>query len=163
MIDLVVYAIPVLGLCLALPAALFLHELGHAIPIVATDGRAHIVIGSSDGWTRVIGPIRVTVGTEGIWSPLYYGYCSWEGVRSRPVRAIGLLAGPGMTLLVVAATGVATSVVERESLRFAVVGLFYNQAFLAIITLFPMKYPSWWGLYAGRSSDGHKLLSLLRG
>ncbi|WP_276253372.1 hypothetical protein [Halomontanus rarus] len=163
MLSVVSDAFPVLAICLAIPVALFLHELGHAVPVVATGGRAHIMIGDTEGRTVETGPVRVTVGSNGIWSLLYFGRCRSDGIRSRTVRAIAILAGPGTTLLVVVMTGVALSVVQHESVRFVVVGLFYNQVWVAFVTLVPVEYPSWFGMYAGDRSDGYRFLKLLRG
>lgn len=38
--------------------------------------------------------------------------------------------------------------------RFALYSVFWWGAFQPVMTLAPMRYPSWWGPYADRLSDG---------
>jgi hypothetical protein len=38
----------------------------------------------------------------------------------------------------------------------------YYNVWQFIVTSIPMVYPKWWGGYAGHSSDGYKILRLIK-
>lgn len=145
-----------------LPALIFVHECGHAVPALLTGGTAHVVVGDTEGRTADFGPLRVTVGWDGPLSLTYFGYCRWDGVESPPVALCSHLGGPGVTVLVIAVLvsvldGVANGVV-RSGLTFVLI----NQLITLVLTLVPVRYPSWFGKSAVDTSDGYKVLRVLR-
>lgn len=58
------------ALLIVLPVALFtelfVHELGHAVPVLLVGGRAHITVGNPDGWTIKLGRLKITAGIDGL-------------------------------------------------------------------------------------------------
>lgn len=149
-----------LGIALGMVVLLFFHELGHAIPVLLAGGRSRIVIGSDDGWTVPLGSLRVTVGLDGPTSIFLYGSTYWDGVEPTRVRALGLLGGPLVSVTAILVLG-GLSVLDLAEPLAAVVGyLLVSELFRAVFTIVPMTYS--FGRYSGTTSDGKKLLQLLR-
>lgn len=144
----------------AVPLAVLLHELGHAIPALVAGGRAELVIGGTDGQSIRLGPLTLTLGYPYVSA---FGLCRWEGIDSQNVQRLIHLGGPAMTVLVV--VGLLTAL---ESIESGVVGtvlrwLLVFEVVTLVVTIIPIEYPSWFGPYAGRTSDGYKFLQTLTG
>lgn len=68
-----------------------------------------------------------------------------------------------MSVLLVVGLAVVAGSVETDVVRSVLVYLLVFQAVTAVVTLVPMEYPSWWGKYAGRTSDERKALDCCAG
>ena len=148
------------GLPAAMYSELFAHELGHAVPILLAGGRAHVTVGNPDGRTVGLGRLKVTAGVDGLKNTFLYGYVDWADVESRRLRALGLVCGPLVTVTLLIATGVL--LLDRPDGLLSDVLLFLflwllNRSFYTIV---PRTYSG--GPYDGTTSDGRKLLELLR-
>ncbi|MEY7850215.1 hypothetical protein AB7C87_13560 [Natrarchaeobius sp. A-rgal3] len=150
--------IPV-GIVVGVVTALFLHELAHAVPILLAGGTTHITIGSDSGRTVGFGPLTMTVGFDGVWKLMLYGRCRSERHHSSPVRAISVLAGPVVTVVIVSTLWMVSRGVSGP-LSFVLTAIFYSELFRAILTTVPMTYPT--GPYAGMTSDGKRFLEIVR-
>lgn len=148
------------GLPLVMLLELFLHELGHAVPVLLAGGRAHITIGSHDGRTTTVGPLTVTVGTDGLKNTFRYGSIDWRGVESRYINALGIVGGPLVTLLLMLGT-VALLIRGVDGVVYgALLFLLFWLLNRAYYTIVPTTYSG--GPYGGTASDGKRLLELLR-
>ncbi|WP_327051529.1 hypothetical protein [Halomicrococcus gelatinilyticus] len=154
-------ALAVLLYALVEPLALLAHELAHAAAVLAfTDGDAAVVVGSDDGWRWQRGRLSVTVDPT-TTAALWYGVFRCETFPDRTWQAVAVpLAGPAATLVVfLGVTALIT--VASGAVQFALYGLFWAELSRLIATLVPIQYPSWWGQYAGKPSDGRRAMAAL--
>lgn len=159
MADVAVDGHALVGVLLTIPIAVFLHEVGHALPVIAAGGRAEICIGDTVGRSIRLGALTVTVGFPVVSA---YGRCRWDGVDSRTVRQLTHLGGPAMTALVAVGVVVALGAVRFDVGRTTLQWVLSYQVAALLVTLMPIEYPSWWGRYGGSTSDGYKFLQTLR-
>jgi len=138
---------------------LFVHELGHAVPILVAGGRAHITVGSHDGWTAAFGRLSVTIGMDGLWSLFTYGYIEWDGVESRFALAAGILGGPFVTLSVVGTLCVLLVRGVEGPFFWVLLNLLVSESYRAYQTILPKTYSR--GPYEGQPSDGKRFKQLL--
>jgi len=156
-------ALAVLGAVLTLPAFVFAHELGHAVPALLSGGRAHVMVGAEEGRSVGSGRLRVTLGRDGPLTPAYFGYCRWDEVHSRRARVAAHLGGPAVSAVAVLGLLVAAGSAKPGPLRVGLWFLLGNQTVVVATTMVPVTYPDWFGRYAHETSDGRKLLETLRG
>lgn len=152
------------ALLAALPAGMWAllgcHELGHALPVLAAGGRAHVTIGSPDGRTVTAGRLSVTVGYDGLKRFFTYGTVHWDDVDSTFVRAVGILGGPLVSLTAIGALALALRR-GADGLAFLVLAnLLLGESLRAYHTIVPKTYSS--GPYEGSPSDGKRFLQLIR-
>lgn len=139
---------------------LFVHELGHALPILLAGGRAHVTLGSHDGRTATLGRLSVTLGVPGIWQLLTYGDIRWSGVDSKRVRAAAILGGPAVTVTAVGVLGVVLLRGVDGPSFWVVANLLASDSYRAYQTIVPKTYSQ--GPYDGMPSDGERFLRLVR-
>jgi hypothetical protein len=161
MAALVWYAVACVGGVGAAVLALFAHELAHAVPILLAGGRAHVTVGDDEGRTANVGPLTVTVGFDRVATLLVYGYYEPSGVDSRAVHAVSTLAGPAVTVAVVAAAVAALLSVEHGPLVLGIWFVLVSELRRGYYTLVPMTYSR--EPYAGDDSDMKRFLRLVRG
>lgn len=161
MVEVVWYPVVIAGGALGIVVALFLHELAHAVPILLDGGRVSITIGSEDGRTVGLGPLTATFGIDGFWKTLQFGYYEPRDDHSRFVRATSTLAGPLVTIAIVASLGIALLSLGGDGpLGFVGRMVFLGELMRAIYTAVPMTYSN--GPYAGWPSDGKRFLDIVR-
>ncbi|ELZ79634.1 hypothetical protein [Haloferax larsenii] len=149
-----------IALPIALFSELFVHELGHAVPVLLVGGRAHITIGNPDGWTVKLGRLKITAGIDGLKNTFLYGSTDWSGVESKRVHALGLACGPLVTVTLLLATSILL-LSGIDGLLFGALQFFFFWLLgRAYYTIVPQTYSG--GSYGGRISDGKKLLELLQ-
>lgn len=152
------------GILVILPAAmlseLFIHEFGHAAPILLMGGRAHITVGNPDGQTVTFGRLKITVGTDGMKNTFLYGSVDWSGINSKRVRALGIAGGPLATVIILLATGTLLLSGADGLLFLALQAFFIWLLSRAYYTIVPQTYTG--GPYDGMTSDGTKFLRLLQ-
>lgn len=137
------------------------HELGHAIParIFSKDKVAiYLGVGNSNRNFKIGGLQVVLRG----FHPLT-GFVSWNGEKlTRSGKIISSLGGPLISLMV----GIGSLLIAGKMSNTILNNLFtfiaYYNLFQFIVTAIPFKYPSWWGAYGGTTSDGCKVLTLLK-
>lgn len=145
-----------------IPALIFVHECGHAVPALLAGGTAHVMVGDTTGASVDVGPLRVTFGWDGPLSVVSFGYCRWDGVDSRLVRCCCQLGGPAATLLVVVVLTSVPDGVGNGAVRSGLSFVLINQLIVLVLTLLPVQYPSWFGKFGGHTSDGYSVLATLR-
>ncbi|MCM3711930.1 hypothetical protein [Sporosarcina luteola] len=142
------------------PTCVLLHEIGHGLGAVfASKNHVHIYLGSKSEKNKEIfrlGRLHFHI----IWS--YIGFAYWEGELSKRQRAIALIGGPLMSLLLALLFGLLTLLGPRGDMQTLFWWITLVNFFQFAVTIIPMKYPRWmWG-YSGHPSDGLQLLRLLK-
>ena len=142
----------------------FMHELGHALPILLfTQENVIIELGKQPpqrSW--VLGRLRLNVQL-----PSYAGLYRYDKEEvSRDVILLSLAGGPVTSLLLTAVFGVAAALLRSRSepslwQTFFII-LAADALLLFVLTAVPLKYPAWYGLLAGWPSDGYQIREMLR-
>ena len=139
------------------PALTLWHELGHGLlPLAA--GRAPVAIRLGAGkatFTVRIGRLRLGIAPV----PLGVGWCDWTPPAKRATAVVTYLLGPcasgaaalGMWLLARVSAGF------MHELAVAGAAIAFMQC---MFTAVPMRYPRWFGPYAGQPSDGLRAWTL---
>jgi len=157
-------ALATLTVLCALPVGLvgllFAHELGHAVPVLATGGRAHITIGRDDGRTVHVGRLSITAGVDGLRRFFTYGRIDWAGVDSTAVRAASIAGGPIVSLTAIGVLGSLLLSGVGGLLLWVLAQLLVSESIRASQTIVPKTYSR--GAYSGLDSDGKRLCRLLR-
>lgn len=145
------------------PALTLVHELGHALAgMMTTRGSVTAAIGTGRK------PFRMDIGRLGIeLRPFsgFVGFCTREQTSgSGRGEALFYVAGPLFSLISAVILGyLGTSAVEDSTLAQLFVSGSYGALVQLIVTVIPVRYPSWMGAYAGYLSDGAVILRCLRG
>ncbi len=138
------------------PVATLLHELAHAVgavgvPVTVRVGadppllrfRVGRIVFRLNPWRGWIGTVERTEGA------------------SRPVSIVAIAAGPVASLVVAAGL-----FVGAEQLSGPPQLLAWSAAWWVLLaflfTAVPLRYPSWFGFYAGMASDGRRIVCALR-
>lgn len=141
--------------------ALLVHEFAHAVPHLLAGRAVEITLGSDDGRTVRVGPLTLTVGTNGLWWTFGFGYFVPEAPGSRRIRAASFLLGPLASLSIVSAFGLVLLEIGTSGPRaFAVEMVCYSELIRTAMTAAPVTYRR--GPYAGWDSDGKQFLRLVR-
>jgi hypothetical protein len=140
-----------------------LHELGHALPLLAfSRGRVIVRVGRQPARPVPIGRLELLV--RWLNSPRWgwFGFVEGEGEEPSRGRRVAILAGGPLVSAVVllALVAGAAYVPWPASILIWVPAL--AVAWQLFVTAVPMRYPRWFGPYAGRVSDGYRILRLLR-
>ena len=159
------YAVLALGLVTwVLPVPLtLLHELGHALPALAV---SHEPVAVRVGWqpNRTVSLGRLKLHFRLLNRPKWgwFGYfeVKWECLERWQAVAV-TAGGPVVSVLVLAALLTGTALI-----RWPAVILIWTTALAVawqvLVTAIPMRYPGWFGPYAGWTSDGYRIVRLLR-
>jgi hypothetical protein len=163
----IAYAVLAYGLVtwiLPVPLTL-LHEPGHALPLLAfSRGRVIVRIGRQPA--RPVSISRLELRIRWLNNPHWgwFGFVEGEGEEPEPSRArrLAILAsGPLVTAIVLVALVAAAAFVPwPASILIWIPAL--AVAWELLVTAVPMRYPRWFGPYAGRVSDGYRILRLFR-
>jgi len=144
------------------PISTFLHECGHAMTALAlTNQDVTILLG--DGrkgvkWQR--GRLRVVLG----WFTGFVGFTKYdqEQIASRRILWI-TLAGPLVSLLLAFLSWSLTSIWGESRWLVSAMRIIAQAAFAQFLfTILPLKYPRWFLAYGGKTSDGWRIVQLLR-
>ena len=161
----VAYAILAYGLVswiLPVPLTL-LHELGHALPMLGISrGRVIVRVGRQPARAVSIGRLELRI--RWINSPRWGWFGFVEGdeeERSRAAQIAIVAGGPLVTAIVLAGLVAAAGALSwPASILLWVPALAVGWELF--VTAVPMRYPRWFGPYAGRVSDGYRIVRLLR-
>lgn len=143
------------------PIGAFLHELGHALPILMlSDNDVEIVIGKVNVdkkiYSQQFNRMRLTLGS---YAP-FVGFCKSSKRFSRNVRLLALICGPVSSLLMFLVIVILTRYSDNITVNnvLNVLANFFLIQFL--ITAIPMRYN--FSAYKGMDSDGMQVLKLLK-
>lgn len=148
----------VFAVWLTVPWLTLVHELGHAVSVLGfTSEWVTIEVGTRPWWTLRLGKLTIKM------NPVRSGLFGFYRLRLAPIprwqRIFIHLCGP-------CATASLLCVFIVVSWRVAIVWQPVVNA-LAIVslsqllcTLVPIRYPRWWGSYAGWESDGLRVWRL---
>ncbi|HFG1694668.1 TPA: hypothetical protein ACGF39_003740, partial [Vibrio cholerae] len=92
----------------------------------------------------------------------FHGFCSISSRLSRVGLVFTLLGGPLVTLFLAMLLNELRMVDVGQWFTFLASFGFYFTVFQLVLTLAPMKYPSFSGGYSGTKSDGLRILEALR-
>jgi hypothetical protein len=154
----------VVGAWLAGVPFTLLHELGHALAALALGVRRVIVtVGHPPAWALELGrlELRIRLFNRPRWA--------WFGTIESPNddelsrgRAIAFLAaGPAASTAALIGLLVAAALVPWPPVLLVWVTA-VAVAWQLLVTAIPMRYPNWFGPYAGRVSDGYRIARLMR-
>lgn len=148
------------------PLVVLLHELGHAIAALAlASGPVTIKMGD---WRREHPLFVRRVGRLTLqWYrlPGWSGRCSADDIGDASVvgRIVFYLGGPLVSLLTAIAAYLVMFNLESGGFLWAVFQTIGNFALATLLlTIVPMRYPAWWGPYAGSRSDGANIMAQIR-
>lgn len=145
------------------PLLVAFHEAGHALVPLLRGERAFVVLGGDRGRELTVGALTLTVAPRGFLSPITYGTVATDAAPDRRAVVAGALAGPAASVLLLVATGLLLQRgVAGLPRTFALLAVSYLW-FQTLFTLVPIRYPGWFGGYAGYQSDGMIALDALRG
>ncbi|HCI82629.1 MAG TPA: hypothetical protein DHW02_23385 [Ktedonobacter sp.] len=168
--------IPVAYMAVIGPLETLFHELGHAIVNrVQTHQPVHVYLGLIPPYDQLgdstLRPHRTWVVT--LWHITFYlqpfsgpvGFTYWEA--EAPDQIWTYLTGPLVSLLLGIILSVITYLSRSHTHSFSIVYYIWQVAAICAfaqfaLSLIPMRYPSWFGHYAGLPSDGYKLLQFIR-
>jgi len=144
------------------PIITFLHECGHALTVLAlTDRNVTILLGDGrKGIKWQWGRLGVVVG----WFTGFVGFTRYDQERlaSRQILWV-TLAGPLVSLLLtVLFSGLAFTWSNSQWFVLAMRTIAYAAFAQFLFTILPLRYPRWFLAYGGRTSDGWRILQLLR-
>ncbi len=149
------------ALCLIVwPMLTLLHELGHAlVALMFGRGPVQIRLGrAAPSRLMTIGRLQISSAML----PLGVGRCVWPGGLTARAEAVALLMGPITSALLSVGlwrlSAQAGGVWRADLLACAAMS-----GLQAVFTIVPMRYPSWFGGYAGQRSDGLKVWQSMRG
>ncbi|SEQ90906.1 Peptidase family M50 [Virgibacillus subterraneus] len=142
----------------ATPLSVLLHEVGHAVGIIAfTRENARVFLGPANKSNKEVFKIgrmhfHITLA--------FFGYCNFsKGDEKQTNFQRGIIAagGPIMSLLLsILFYIISIYTTQPEIGKFAAgISLFNMLNFL--LTIIPIKYPKWWGPYKGFPSDGYRI------
>jgi membrane-associated protease RseP (regulator of RpoE activity) len=139
-----------------------LHELGHALTALAL-GVRRVTVQVGRAPTRRWSAERLELRIRLLNSPRW----AWFGTIEAPGdvstrRAIAITAaGPIVTAAVLASLLLAAALLPWPPVIVVWV-VVAAVAWQLLVTAIPMRYPRWFGPYAGRVSDGYRIVRLLR-
>ena len=140
----------------------FLHECGHALTALALTNR-EVTILLGDGrkgvrWRK--GRLQVVIG----WFTGFVGFARYDREQIAPHRILWItLAGPLVSLLLcILFGGIAFIWSEPQWLVSVVRTLAYATFAQFLFTILPLRYPRWFLAYGGKTSDGWRILEILR-
>lgn len=138
------------------------HELGHALPaLILTKGNVKLTLGRNNEKLKRIRLRRLDIEFKG-FDP-FTGFVHWTDSKLTKFQKIVILAGGpivslvfGILLLLISRS------VEHKLLKQIILFSGIYQLYQLICTSIPIVYPKWWGGYGGHSSDGYKILKLMK-
>jgi hypothetical protein len=150
---------------IVIPISILLHEIGHGLGIL---------LFSKERIAKVyLGPINESnketfrffrMHFHITWA--FYGFCSYTGGNKNltKVEAISsALGGPLVSLIISITAFISVSFIEGTLTQEYMKGIAIFNLINFIMTIIPIKYPKWWGIYSGRPSDGYRIVTALRG
>ena len=141
-----------------------LHELGHALPLLAFSRDLVVVkVGGSPRRKLSLGRLLLEVRLLNRRRWGWFGNVEAPDAEplSRGRMLIVLDGGPLVSALLLTAFLVAAALVPWQPVLVVWAGVI-AVAWQLLVTAIPMRYPRWFGPYAGRVSDGYRISHLFR-
>ena len=139
------------------------HELGHAIwGLIYTKEKVVIELGRKTEKPKLLklGRLDIYLGSFDPFSG--FTYVNTEGMKKYK-KLLFYIGGPLMSLVIAIALFFIKGLVLNKFLNNMILLSSYYHFYQFLVTMFPMVYPRWWGVYGGYSSDGYKFLTQLIG
>lgn len=168
--------LPAVYICVTGPLETFVHELAHALTNrLLTKQPTLVYLGIIPQDDEVYNPTMkrprtltftlagITFNIKPFSGPI--GFAHWNPVDEHELWTY--LAGPLASLLLGIIFSVTTYFARSHTHAFSI-WYYINQiaaiaAYLQFLgTIIPIRYPSWWPLYAGYPSDGYQILQIIR-
>ncbi|MEG2290697.1 MAG: hypothetical protein RSA29_14835 [Clostridium sp.] len=162
-IDILNIACNIMVMLLVFQLTTIMHEVGHAIPaIIFSKDIVNISLGVDRGNTiksLVIGKLTISLRTL---NP-FIGIVTWSDINiSKNQKALITIGGPILSLVISIILFALTKKIQSELLKSILTFSAFCNFIQFIMTIIPIKYPKYYGAYAGHLSDGSKLISLLK-
>lgn len=138
-----------------------IHELGHAVPArIFSKDKVTIYLGVGNSKRNFkIGGLQVVFRG---FHP-FTGFALWNGDKlTRIGKFLSTLGGPLISLMVGMGSLLIAGKMSNTIYNNLFILIAYYNLFQFIVTVIPIKYPSWWGAYGGVTSDGYKALAILK-
>jgi len=168
--------LPAVYICVIGPLETLVHELAHALTSrILTKQPVQVYLGSIPQDDEMFDPsikrprtliftlAGVTFHLKPFSGPI--GFAHWEPVDEHELWTY--LVGPLASLLLAIIFSVTTYFARSHTHTFSIWYYINEIAAIAafvqfLVTIIPIRYPSWWWLYAGYPSDGYQVLQILR-
>lgn len=142
------------------PTCTLLHEVGHGLGAISTSkANVHIYLGKRTKDNKEnfkLGRLHFHIQ----WA--LSGFAQWGKGLDKRQRAVALVGGPIMSLLLALLFGLLAPLVSQGELRQLMNWTTAYNLIQFIVTIIPITYPRWMGGFNGLPSDGLQLLRLLR-
>lgn len=147
-----------------IPLSVLFHELGHGLAsLIFTKYSVRIYLGPDNETNNELfslGRIRFHFKLS------YFGKYHLEGDNIKLTtseRILISLGGPVFSLILVFSSLLVIYINNfKGETRSLIIGILIFNLVNFLITIIPVKYPSWYKPYAGMSSDGYKVLMAIR-
>lgn len=144
-----------------IPITTLFHEMGHALGLLlfTNDSVAKVYLGDltdANKETFRLGRIHFHIR----WGPAGFCEFSTNGDMTKVQRVCSLFGGPLISLILCLIQFVCSFNIEY--LSFFITGILYLNFTHFLFTIIPMKYPTWVGRLGGMSSDGLKILEVIK-
>lgn len=142
-------------------ASTITHELGHAIwGLIYTKEKVVIELGRKTGQPKLLnsGRLEIYLGSFDPFSG--FTYVNTESMKKYK-KLLFYIGGPLISLVIAIVLFFIKGLVLNKFLNNIILLSSYYHFYQFLVTVFPMVYPRWWGVYGGYSSDGYKFLTLL--
>lgn len=148
-----------IGFLITMPLITFLHELGHAIPQLIRGYRVVIQMGNLENAVKLkLGKLYI----YGAPFSMFNGFCSISSKGGKNRKVLSLLCGPIFSVVLALCFYWLSFQNLGYWTNFQVNLALYFSAFQAFLTLIPIKYPDFFGGYAGTKSDGLQAFELVK-
>ncbi len=138
------------------------HELGHAITaLIFTEDNVKVTLGKNKTESKKISFKRLYIELKG-FQP-FLGFVQWNSSKITKFQKIMITAGGPIASLIIGVILIIISrVIKFQLLKQVITFSAYYHIWQVIITSIPIVYPKWWFGYEGHSSDGYKILRLIK-
>jgi hypothetical protein len=133
------------------------------LPLLAfSRGRVIVRVGRQPA--RSVSIARLELRVRWLNNPRWgwFGFVEGEGEEPSRGRRLAILAGGPLVSAIVLGALVAAAAVVAWPASILVWVPVLAVAWQLFVTAVPMRYPRWFGPYAGRVSDGYRILRVLR-
>ena len=141
--------------------ATVIHELGHAIPVLLFTKKAVIImLGNADKkYSFKFGRVTFEFGR---FAPVT-GYLRCDSSSlPKVIRVLLTIGGPLASLCLGLAMLYLAKLYTDIKMSNMLLYFSYYSFYVFIVTAIPIMYPSWWGDYAGKPSDGYRLVNIFK-
>lgn len=145
-----------------LQIATIVHEFGHAImALLFSDDNVKIILGKKNTKVRIIRFSRLHI--EIYKFDPFVGFTHYNSSKmTRMQKIIAIAGGPIISLIIGVSLILVSRTLNQTLIRQIVIFSAYSYISQFLLTAIPIVYPKWWSGYGGHTSDGHKVMSLMK-